>query len=166
MAIHSFGRVVRRHEIEAMRQHPWSWNPNFRTDQRNADTLRQVRTRRPWSPPHSIASYRRGRRNIVTTPQDDTSESERRLCQPSGGYDSRSITRSTSRTSLRSRPPSPSIDSSLRIPLHHEPGIMPSPISDIFQFPSSSRLPIETTGADVEHALCTQAKLPVRGLER
>lgn len=150
-----------------MRQHPWSWNTNFRADQRNADTFRQVRTRRPWSPPHSITSHRRGRRNVVTTLHDydrDVSESETRLCLPSGGDHSQSVT--PSGVSLRSPSPSPSIDSSLRIPLHHEPGIIPSPISDMFQFPSTSRIPIEMAGADVEHALCTQANLRVRGPER
>lgn len=153
-----------------MRQHPWSWNSNPRVDQRNTDGFRQVRTRRPWSPPQSIASHRRGRRNAITSPHDhdrDVSDSETRLCEPSGEDEIHCTPRSISGTSRRSTLPSPSAGSSLRIPLHHEPGIIPSPISDMFQFPSSSssRLSTEVAAMDVDGTSCTQANL-VRGRER
>jgi len=159
LAVHSFGRVVRRHEIEAMRQHPWSWNPNIPADIRNSEPFRQQpRPRRPWSPPHSITSHRRVRHNATGTSSydhdRDVSGSETRLYQPSEGEDLQSVGFSTAQTSLHSH--APSINSSPKVPLHHDPSITRSPFSDDFHFPSSgTSSPIEMTAAHPEHIVFT-----------
>lgn len=142
LGIHSFGRVVHRHEIEATLQHPWSWEPSFRTDQQKADVLRQSKSRRPWSPPISITS-RRGRRSVATSPHDedhgDPDDAHLQLYRsPKKDSDEQSIHSISSQ--LHS--PIPSIrHTSMRIPLHHVPGITPSPSTDEFRFPDPDARP-------------------------
>lgn len=71
LAVHSFGRVVRRHEIEHMTQRPWIWDPSYRRGSRNIDTdlpLANLEIPRstdaepvgPWTPPRP-STYRRTR---------------------------------------------------------------------------------------------------------
>ena len=139
LAVHSFGRVVYRHEIEAMMQYPWSWDYSLQTDRRATEAPRRARPSNPWSPPLSIAS-RHARRNVAIGPldrdpeSDDNIEASMRLYSQSKGDDSVSI----SRSSLAS--PAPSISgSSMKVPLHHVPGITPSPLMDEFQIPYPHR---------------------------
>lgn len=136
LSIHSFGRVVHRHEIEAMLQHPWSWEPSFQTDQRKVNTLQQSKSRRPWSPPLSITS-RRARRSVVTSHDEDSGDPDdaylHLYCYPkdSDEHSVHSISGSSQRHS-----PIPSIQhTSLKIPLHHVSDITPSSSMDEFRFP-------------------------------
>jgi len=123
LAVHSFGRVIHRHEIEAMMQHPWSWDPSFQTDRRALEPPRRPRSSSPWSPKISITS-RRARRNGHLD-RDDISEGNIRLYPRSKGDESMSI----SRSSLPS-PESSLCGSSLSV--HHAPGITSSPTTEEF----------------------------------
>jgi hypothetical protein len=129
LAVHSFGRVIKRHEIEAMMQHPWSWDRSFQPDRRGMETSRRARRSQPWSSTISISS-RRSRRNaaIGSLGRDagDNVEDNIRLYPYTNGDDSVSI------SSLPS--PAHSIDgSSLKVPLHDAPGIRHSSFMDEFQ---------------------------------
>ncbi|KAK7694521.1 hypothetical protein QCA50_001707 [Cerrena zonata] len=48
--MHSFSRVVRRHEREAILQHPSAWDPMYRAELEAAKVFRQGRPRRAFSP--------------------------------------------------------------------------------------------------------------------
>lgn len=60
--MHSFGRVVRRHEREAILQHPSAWDPMYRAELEASRAFRQGNMRRPFSPISTI-SRRPLRRN-------------------------------------------------------------------------------------------------------
>lgn len=72
LIIHSFSRVVRRHEDEDLIRRVTAWDPTWRT--RPASTYSYGRARnpsRPWTPA-SGASQRRGRRGNVSPPDEGT----------------------------------------------------------------------------------------------
>ena len=142
LGIHSFGRVIHRHEIEATLQHPWSWEPSFQTGERKLNILRQS-NRRPWSPPLSITS-RRARRSVATSHDDDLDDADD-ACLQLYRCPKDSDQQSVHSISGSSQPHSlvPSIQhTSLRIPLHHVPGITPSPCTDEFRFPDPDARPL------------------------
>lgn len=49
LVIHSFSRVIRRHENEALLQQPSAWHRNLRTDRNTAELLAEGRVRAPRS---------------------------------------------------------------------------------------------------------------------
>jgi len=162
LAVHSFGRVVERHEIEAMMQHPWSWDYSFQTDRRAAETSRRARSSGPRSPRLSIPSFR-ARRNTAfgSLDQDpDGGDAEMRLYLHPHSKTDDSV--SISHSSLPS--PAPSIGGeSVRVPLRHAPRITPSPSTEEFQisycgFNSST----DTHSPEPHKTVFTPADLPFR----
>jgi hypothetical protein len=119
LSIHSFGRVVKRHEKEALLQHPSTWEYSPRSD----SSHNHLRQRRAWSPTAtSSISFRRGSR---TTSSSDTE----------GSPGVTSLTRSWRASTTRSLLPSPSLDAfSWRAPSPHVPRILPSPSFDAVEF--------------------------------
>jgi len=160
LAVHSFGRVVRRHEIEAMLQQPWSWDYSFQPGRRSVEPSRRPRSSNPWSPSLSVVS-RRAQRGVAIGPLDhdvdlgDFVEANMPLYRHSKGDDSVSI----SRSSLPS--PEPSIGgSSLKVPLHNAPGITPSPSTDEFSSSHSGfNTSVETTSLEPQQSVFTPADL-------
>jgi hypothetical protein len=125
LAVHSFGRVIHRHEIEAMMEHPWSWDHSFQGDRRALEPAHRRRSSSLWSPKISITS--RHARCNGHFDRDDISEGNIRLYPRSKGDESISI----SHSSLPS--PEPSLcGSTLSVPLHHAPGITSSPTTEEF----------------------------------
>jgi len=154
LAVHSFGRVIHRHEIEAMMQHPWSWDHSFQTDRRALEPSRRPRSSSLWSPKISITS-RRARRNGHFD-RDDISEGNIRLYPRSKGDESISI----SRSSLPS--PEPSLcGSSLSVPLHHAPGITPSPTTEEFHISYLGFNSSISTHSGPQQTVFTPADLPL-----
>lgn len=62
LTMHSFSRVVRRHEREAILQHPSAWDPTYRAEQEVARTFQRGRHARRGLSPVSAASHWRPRR--------------------------------------------------------------------------------------------------------
>lgn len=67
--MHSFGRVVRRHEREAILQHPTAWDPIYRAELEASRAFNRGRRGRTFSPV-SVAS-RRPRRKYPLDPFED-----------------------------------------------------------------------------------------------
>lgn len=98
--MHSFGRVIRRHDIEALLQQPSAWHHNLYTDQSSAELLGEGRTRATRSF-FGRTSQARTRRSALTTRQHDVAHPScdsctRHLFPPiSCGSDTRSATASS-----------------------------------------------------------------------
>ncbi|KAG0709010.1 hypothetical protein DFH29DRAFT_1036413 [Suillus ampliporus] len=78
LVMHSFGRVIRRHENEALLQHPNAWHRNLRTDRSTAELFGEGRTKATKSP-FGRSSQARTRR-CPTVRRHDAVE---HLCDPS-----------------------------------------------------------------------------------
>ncbi|KAH7931145.1 hypothetical protein BV22DRAFT_999103 [Leucogyrophana mollusca] len=130
LAMHSFGRVIRRHENEALLQHPNAWCHSIYTDRSTAELLRDRRSRLPRSS-GGMSSRLRTRRVVPASRHDDLSDSIndsslRHLCPNQGTWSSgetRSFTASTNGTSSMFSP----IHTVESFPRIHEHSVPPTP---------------------------------------
>jgi hypothetical protein len=72
--MHSFGRVIRRHENEALLQQPSAWHHNLYTDRSSAELLGEGRARATRSA-FGRSSQARTRRSTLMTRRYDTADS-------------------------------------------------------------------------------------------
>jgi hypothetical protein len=72
--MHSFGRVIRRHENEALLQQPSAWHHNLYTDRSSAELLGEGRARTTRSA-FGRSSQARTRRSTLTTRRYDAADS-------------------------------------------------------------------------------------------
>ncbi|EGN92129.1 hypothetical protein SERLA73DRAFT_157175 [Serpula lacrymans var. lacrymans S7.3] len=158
LVMHSFGRVVRRHELEDVLQNPSAWYPVL-TDRRTAEFLGHPRPHLLRSSSVSFAPHTRARRALPAR-YDTLTDSLSQPSQPpnfhlsrkswssKGGEDALSVVESISSLSASSsssadtdaRSPLDSLDSFdsyLRPPPLNQPVILPSPALD--HFPTSGR---------------------------
>lgn len=66
----SFGRVVRRHEREAILQHPSAWDPVYRAELEASHAFARGRSRRAYSP-ISVVSRVPRRAHTIADPFED-----------------------------------------------------------------------------------------------
>jgi hypothetical protein len=119
-------------------QRPWSWDHSFTPDRRAIETSHRTRSSGPWSPSLSTTS-RHVRRNVTIGPLDRDAERGDSVegIMPVYPHSKRDDSVSISHSSLPSPEPSLSCDSSLRVPLHHAPGITPRLFTDEFHISDS-----------------------------
>lgn len=138
--IHSFGRVVRRHEREAILQHPSAWDPRSYDA---SDVLHVGRPRQPRSLAHSMASHGHMRSMASSTMPDDDEHgdpfSDSRRIHRSSQRSWNSSASSMSGSNSDSHSPAPTMESYTgirEIPRNtSDTNILPSPL--IAEFPSS-----------------------------
>ncbi|KAH7915378.1 hypothetical protein BJ138DRAFT_1055011 [Hygrophoropsis aurantiaca] len=136
LAMHSFSRVIRRHENEALRQRPDAWNHTIYTDRSTAELLRDRRSRLPRSS-GALSSRMRTRPVVPNSRRDDLSESihdsSLRHLYPSQGFwssggDARSVAASTQASAASNLfPPVQTVESFPRIHEHSIHTIVSSP---------------------------------------
>ncbi|KAG2350518.1 hypothetical protein BDR05DRAFT_954608, partial [Suillus weaverae] len=115
LVVHSFGRVIRRHENEALLQQPSVWHHNLRTDSSTAELLAEGRVRTPRS---SFArSFQvRTRRCLMSRRHDAEARDPSTTFRSPRGGDPHSNTFSPHRaetrpnTILPTHPPTPEVD--------------------------------------------------------
>ncbi|OBZ79409.1 hypothetical protein A0H81_00652 [Grifola frondosa] len=172
--MHSFARVVRRHEREAILAHPTAWDPIYRAELEAAKAFRNKHARRAWSPV-SVASHWRPRRRDGTQgdPLGSTrSRGDRSVNIPGiPPYAGPSRVRSTSvrrtrefsiSTSTSLAPsPSPTMDSVFQQSQWDGPVVLPSP--DVADYASTdASTPVSDSHAIVSGPSTAPAHLQSR----
>ncbi|KAJ8456314.1 hypothetical protein ONZ45_g18772 [Pleurotus djamor] len=137
LAIHSFGRVVKRNERDALLHHPTMWDSALSADKATAEVYGQSRFRRPWTPV-SVASHRRPLQGSPTHVEiDDKDSLIDPFADPQRRYSAHSWNSILAGVAeLRSPSPTYSIGSLTREPLQSDHVILPHLGDD---FPTSGR---------------------------
>ncbi|KAF7436959.1 hypothetical protein PC9H_003793 [Pleurotus ostreatus] len=136
LAIHSFGRVVRRNERDAILQHPTTWDSALSADKATAEAYCRGRCRRPWTPV-SVASHRRQWQG-TPPPKEESDAPDDPFADPSHPRFSQHSWSSILAGVAELRTPSPtySVGSLTREPLQSDQVLLPSVGDD---FPTSGR---------------------------
>ncbi|EMD41768.1 hypothetical protein CERSUDRAFT_90344 [Gelatoporia subvermispora B] len=133
LTMYSFGRVVRRHEQEAILQHPSAWDPIYRAELEAAKAFRLKSARRAWSPVSVVSQWHpRRREGSTSNPFGNTRAAERPSEHVSSlriGSNSFNLSRrlSTSTTTSCLSSEDPTVDSIRRASRWDSAVVLPSP---------------------------------------